>query len=249
VRIPVLLVLVLALGCSDGGIEWQDPQPATPELVARYHLDSAVTANVPAAANQCTASVRVARSGSDEYATWWALRPDSTADLVVATRRNGAEWGSPVRVDTTDVARVGCRRAPPAITADGPDVHVAYSMTAREGPGIFASHAMDHGLMFHSPVAVVYGEQIGLTSVAARGNDVVVAYEDPNSTPQRVGLALSRTQGHTFETREIVSPGTGIASAPAVTISDSLIAVAWSQGQQMPASGATLRMLRLGVIR
>ncbi|MEX2153937.1 MAG: hypothetical protein WD825_11410 [Gemmatimonadaceae bacterium] len=45
--------------------------------------------------------------------------------------------------------------------------------------------------MFQSPVSVVRGERIGLTAIAARGDIVAVAYEDPNCDPPRVSLAVT----------------------------------------------------------
>lgn len=102
-------------------------------------------------------------------------------------------------------------------------------------------------MTFHTPVPVVYGEDIGRTAIAARGYLVAVAYEDPNSSPPRIGLALSRTQGHLFEHRELVSPPTGPASAPTVSLRDSAITVTWLQG--MSADTTTARMLRRGRIQ
>jgi hypothetical protein len=120
-------------------------------------------------------------------------------------------------------------------------------MAAKEGPGIFAAHSMDRGMTFHSPVAVVYGEHIGLTAIAARGDLVVVAYEDPNSEPQRVAVALSRTMGHTFEAHEIVSPSTGQAHTPGIALGDGRIAVTWAQGD--PANASASRAIRIGDLR
>ena len=152
-----------------------------------------------------------------------------------------------MKVDSTDTGRVGCRRPPPSIAADRENVHVAYAMAAKEGPGIFASHSMDRGMTFHSPVAVVYGERLGLTAIAARGDTVAVAYEDPNSDPQRVGLAFSRTMGHTFEARQLVSPVTSPAHDPGVAVGGGRIAVTWLRGAATDVSGP--RVLRMGVTR
>jgi hypothetical protein len=198
--------------------------------------------SVPAMPTLCAGSVRTARdSTGDWYAVWWALRPDSTADVVVARSADAKTWRPAVRVDSTDTGRLGCRRPAPSIAADGGNIHVAYAMTAREGPGIFASHSMDRGTMFHSPVAIVYGERPGLTAVGARGNLVAVAYEDPNTNPTRIGLALSRTMAHTFESRELVSPETGGgASAPRVSLRGDSVAVIWSRGD--------IRVVRRGTL-
>ena len=203
---------------------------------------------MPLAATRCSGSLRVSKDDTgDWYATWWSVKSDSTADVVVARSNDGGTWAAPVRVDTTDAGHVGCRRPPPSIAADGDNVHVAYAMTAREGPGIFASHSMDRGMLFHSPVTIVYGERIGSTAIAARGGLVAIAYEDPNSSPQRVGLAFSRTMGHTFDMREIVSPPTGDAQAPGIALGENRIAVTWARG--VSGDSSVPRVLRLGAIR
>jgi hypothetical protein len=246
-----------ATACTHGAIEWRDalplPPPAgTTDIDLDLHNDivprAAPSIQPPRAIGRCAGSVRLAhdRTG-DWYATWWSARADSTAVLVVSRSADGTSWTAPVRVDTTDVGRVGCDRPPPAIAANSGVVHVVYAMTAPEGPGIFASHAMDHGLTFHSPVAVVYGEHIGLTAVAARGNLVAVAYEDPNTSPQRIAVAFSRTMGHPFQERELVSPPIESGRDPRVALGDSTIAVTWTRGS--PNGEATPRMLRIGVLR
>lgn len=247
-------------GCSGGrdSIEWKDAVPAPAALAAGGDLSFDAQARLtpksppliaaPVFAAQCRESARVAGDGGGTwYAVWWSLREDSTADLVMSRSDSGAAWTPPRRVDTTDVAAVACRRPPPSIDADHGNVHVAYAMAAREGPGIFASHSMDRGMTFHSPVAVVYGERIGLTSIAARGDIVAVAYEDPNSEPQRIGVAFSRTLGHTFEQRELVSPPTGGAKDPRVAVGDGRIAVTWRR--DVAAAASAPRMLREGTIR
>lgn len=101
--------------------------------------------------------------------------------------------------------------------------------------------------MFHSPVAVVYGERIGRTAVAARGDIVAVVYEDPNSTPTRIALALSRTMGHLFQSRTAVSPPTGSAREPRVALGDARIAVTWKGGTAAEEPGS--RILRLGTLK
>jgi hypothetical protein len=255
------LLLASALSaCQQAAIEWSEPTPLAHALSTATELAfdqqqnlvsrplSAIPVRGPVAAAQCPASLRVSKdSTGDWYAAWWSVRPDSTADVVVSRSMDGVTWTAPVRVDTTDVGHVGCQRPAPSIAADGGNVHVAYAMTAREGPGIFASHSMDRGMLFHSPVTIVYGERIGSTAVAARGDLVAVAYEDPNSNPQRVGLAFSHTLGHTYDTREIVSPPTGDARAPGVALGEKRIAVTWARG----ASGdpSVFRVVRLGDIR
>jgi hypothetical protein len=96
---------------------------------------------------------------------------------------------------------------------------------------------MDAGGTFHEPVPIVYGERLGRTSVAANGDHVAVAFEDPNSTKPRVGLALSRTQGHIFEDRLLpVSSDNGLASRPLVAVRDRRIVVAWERQEGSDAA-------------
>jgi hypothetical protein len=206
--------------------------------------DSAVAP--PVVENQCRASVRVARDTTGEwYAVWWSVRPDSTARVVVARSPDGRAWDAPVIVDTLDAGRTGCRRPAPAIDAWGGHVHVAYAMAAREGPGIFASHSMDRGALFHTPVAVVYGERIGETAIAARGNTVAVAFEDPNSTIDHIGLAFSSTMAHLFQWRQIVSPSAAAARRPRIALGNGRIAVAWTR----VAQGGLVQLVRFGTLQ
>ena len=253
-----ILLLSLAWGCGPEPIEWSDAVPLPPQLASSSSLAfdaqqqlvprTPPTIALPVFTGQCASSVRVAHDTTgDWYAVWWSVRNDSTADVVVSRSTDGTTWAPAIRVDSTDVGRVGCDRPVPSIMADAGNVHVAYAMAAREGPGIFAAHSMDRGMTFHSPVAVVYGERMGLAAIAARGDLVAVAYDDPNSNPERISLALSRTMGHLFETREVVSPSTGPARAPTVALGDGKIAVTWARGAANDASAP--RMLRTGDLR
>jgi hypothetical protein len=107
---------------------------------------------------------------------------------------------------------------------------VAYALRGREGPGLFFSHSMDAGEMFHEPVPITYGDRLGRTSGAADGDHVVVAFEDPNSATPRIGLALSRTMGHIFEDRLLpISTDNGAASRPLAAVRGRRIAVAWER--------------------
>jgi hypothetical protein len=89
---------------------------------------------------------------------------------------------------------------------------------------------MDNGASFHAPVPILYGERLGATSVAAAGDHVVVAFEDPNSGTPRIGLALSRTMGHIFEDRLLpVSDDNGAATQPLVSLDGKRLTVMWRQ--------------------
>jgi hypothetical protein len=249
----VAIIATMALSaCGSSAVEWQDPTPLPTQLATAVASsaggrEARALADVspPAFPGQCAGSVRVSRdSTGDWYAAWWSARRDSTADVVVSRSADGKTWRPPVRVDTLDAGRFGCQRPPPSIAVDGANVHVAYAMAAREGPGIFASHSMDGGAIFHSPVAVVYGgsARVGMTSIAARGQIVVIAYEDPNSTPTRVGLALSRTMGHPFEYHDIVSPPVGEGHAPSVALGRGTVLVTWTSG----SDSSSRRVMRVG---
>jgi hypothetical protein len=210
---------------SSGRVQWLPPEPAPP--------------SVPAGSNACPGSLRVARAGSqDVYAVWWAPRADSSAALLAARSPDGGRsWPELAAVDTADRGGTGCRRPAPSVAADANTgyVHVAYTLVAPGAPGIFFAHSMPGRFMFHAPVPIIYGEHPGRTSVAASGDVVAIAYEDPNGAEPRVGLALSRTLGHTFEHRIPVSTGVGAAVEPRVAVAGGAVAVAWRQGRNARA--------------
>ena len=245
-RVRLALFGLLA-SCVEPPIAWEEPHDATAGDPG--YAPPPVQVSPTLSASRCAVSLRTAQSGAGGwYAAWWALRRDSTAELLVAYSGDGKAWNEPVRVDTVDVGRTGCRRPSPAIRAEGSHVYLTYGMAAREGPGIFASHSMDYGKVFHAPVAVVYGERFGATSVDSRGSTVAVAYEDPNTVPRRIGLAISTTMGHPFQIRTLVSPptGGGESSEPAVQLGDSgRVRVWWKR----MIRGDTTRMMREGRIR
>jgi len=138
-----------------------------------------------------------------------------------------------------------CQSAAPTIAAVGDDLHIAYSMTASEGTGVFFAHFL--GSMVHSPVAVIYGDRVVPTAIAAEGNRIAVAYEQPNGTRHQIGLALSSTQGHIFETHMTASRDIDDAISPQVALAGNVIAVSWLT----PRSGdtTTTRVVRVGHIR
>jgi hypothetical protein len=197
---------------------------------------------------RCEGSLVAARALADTaYAAWWAPRADSTALLVVARSDDGGhKWNEPEVADSTDHGHSGCNRLPPAIAADTSNgyVHVVYFMVAAEGPGIFFTHSMAQGEMFHSPVPIVYGERASAAAVACNGDTVAVAYIDPNASTPQIWLALSRTTGHIFEERLEVSPSTTQASRPAVAVRGHRVAVAWLETNR--GSGAGTPVTRTG---
>lgn len=259
-RLSALALLAMPLACTASPVEWtaQRRGAASPAALA-LEPDGTLAPDslerlterlvVPGAV--CGGSLRLSRGAGTMFAAWWAPRPDSAAWLMAShTSDDGRRWSPPAAVDTTDRSVSGCRRTPPAIAADSVTgyVHVTYALKAPEGPGLFFSHSMDRGRTFHSPVAILYGDRLGRTSVAADGDVVVVAFEDPNSGSPRIGLALSRTMGHIFEDRLLpISGDQGVASHPLAAVRGRQIAVSWEERASETAPGA--RVVRVGVVR
>jgi len=259
------LLAALAAACADEPVQWTLAR-SSPASTA----DSAMTVTAageiipdsmaalarrvtPPAGPVCPGSLRVARAGAVLHAVWWTPRADSGARLESAhSADDGRTWSAAVAVDTLDRGVNGCRRSPPAIAADAASgyVHVTYALRAPEGPGLFFAHSMDGGATFHSPVAILYGDRLGRTSVASSGDLVVVGFEDPNSATPRIGLALSRTMGHIFEHRLLpVSDDNGAATEPMTAVSGHRLAIGWRE-RAADGSAATRSALavRAGVV-
>ena len=257
----VAVSALVALGCGEGPVEWSAMRTATAEPSVQLAPDGALLPDTMAAlaarirspeGGVCPGSLVVSRAGPRLYAAWWRARPDSGAHLLAAHSENGGgSWSIPSPVDTTDQSVTGCNRAPPAIAADSASgyVHVVFSLLGREGPGLFYAHSMDAGATFHSAVPIFYGDRLGRSSVAADGDVVAVAFEDPNSRSPRVGLALSRTMGHIFEERLLpISDDNGIATHPLAAVRGRRIAVAWQRAAASDSTPAVLA-IRTGVVR
>jgi hypothetical protein len=258
----MIVVAATLLGCEPDPVMWDAQRVAvggtdTGDVVSvdgTLHPDSMalLATRVAPPGDMCPGSLALSHAGTHLFAVWWAVRADSSARLLAARSDDGGvRWSAPAPVDTTDQAVSGCRRAPPAVSADSASgyIHVAYALTGPEGPGLFFSHSMDMGATFHSPVSIFYGERLGRVSVAADGDVVAVGFEDPNSTIPRVGLALSRTMGHIFEERIVpVSDDNGAASHPLVAVRRRRIAVAW---ERRAASDSATRLIaiRTGTLR
>lgn len=205
----------------------------------------------PAEPGLCVSSLRATTALDGEaYASWFAVRPDSSVLVRVARSDDGGTtWNPAVTADTTDRGRTGCGRPAPFIAADSLNgyVHLVYHLVALEGAGLFFTHTMERGALFHEAVPIMYGERPSAASVASRGDTVIVAYEDPNSRFPRLGLALSRTQGHIFERRIPASDETGEARTPRVAVRGTRVAVAWTATER---GGGTPRIsIRLGTLR
>lgn len=253
-RTWLFIPLAFLAGCDTAPIEWKDPVIiARPSAAARltvdttgsvrYVLDS-VQVITPPPGVACARSLVTAPAATRSFAAWWAARRDSSANLLIAwSADSGKTWTPPMSADTSDVSSTGCRRPPPALATVGDDVYVAYSMVAAEGTGVFFAHTM--GAMLHSPVAVIYGERLVSTAIAARGDTVVVAYEEPNGSRQQVDIARSTTQGHIFEVHTVASRGVDVAAAPAVAFAGPMIAVGWTEKRGDASIGTVVRVGRI----
>jgi hypothetical protein len=186
----------------------------------------------PSEPRLCPATLRADRAPGDEaYASWFSVRDDSSVVLRVARSDDaGLTWNAAVTADSLDVGRAGCDRPVPYISADAFNgyVHVVYYLDAREGAGLFFTHTMERGALFHEPVPIVYGDRPSLAAVASRGDTVAVVFEDPNSRLPRLGLALSRVQGHIFEHRLSASDETGEARTPRIALRGTQLVVGWT---------------------
>lgn len=254
------LALLLGAGCARGPVQWGEPHAAPAGSDAGHiAVDSSGRTSLAAPpprpvtlprAPMCPGSVRFAWLDQRQvYAAWWAARPDSSAVLYADySPDGGATWRGVSVVDTLDRSSDGCRRAAPGIAASGEYVHVAYGLRAPEGAGVFFSHSMDRGVLFHAPVIITYADRPGAAAVAASGDTVVVAYEDPNQAPTEIGLAVSHTMGHIFEQHTPVSSGASGGTAPEVALAGSTVAVAWLEGTGGD-TGRAVRMVRVGRLR
>jgi len=226
----LVLPLGLAAGCSPGEVSLGS---------VSYPGNAPLKATEPVAAvptGACPGSLRTAKSGPDIYGAWWEIRDDSSSVLMVGRSVDqGATWKIAQPADTLDSALSGCARPAPAIAADSSTnyVDVAYFLVSKEGPGVFFTHSMDARTLgtgdgiFHSPVPVAYGDRPSDVSVAARGDKLVVAYEEPSGERNMVGLALSQTMGHIFEQRLIISQPALPARSPMVAIRGDSVTVQW----------------------
>lgn len=224
--------------------------PAMPMVpVGEAPMNSMGDGDEPIDIERCARSLRMALApGRGRVAVWWSRRGQSRVWLMAAWRdtlvndnRLGA-WRGPIVVDSLDQGpqdvqaanrgAAGCARPAPSVAVDDTYgyVHVAYVLVGPEGPGVFYAHQMDPRSAFEPPAAIMYGDHLGSARVAATGNLVAVAFEDPNSGSKgRVGLAVSRTSGHTFEERMTASGTTSMARDPYVVVRGRAIVQGWSE--------------------
>jgi len=243
--IAAVIALVLA-GCARQPVAWKEISYSAPP---RPRVEP--MGRIAPAAGGCPVSVRAVKAGSSFFASWWRVRPDSSAELMVARSHDAGEgWDQLVVADSTDHGVRGCGRPAPAIAVDSSNgyVNVAYFMEPQAGAGIFFSHSMDGGRTFHAAVPIVFGDNASSVGIATSGDRVAVAYEDPNSTEATVGVALSRTMGHIFEYRSGISSDNERARQPVVDIRGDTVGVWWSDHSADPRISATRTAYREGML-
>lgn len=236
-----LLAIALVAACEKPIVAWSD-----------ISYPSEVTAVVTNAApqvgdtNGCATSLRTWTNGRDSVAVWWSIRSDSSSALMFSSSREG-RWSVPVAVDTTDASRRGCSRPAPAVAADpgAGYVHIVYFLEQATGAGVFFAHSMDKS-GFHDPVSIAYGKRASEVSIAASGDRIAVAYEEPNAERGQIWLALSATMGHLFENRIPVSSANEIASSPRVSLNGTKLELKWSEQLQADSLGRTRLATRTG---
>jgi hypothetical protein len=247
IRFPLYACVFLIIACTREAVQWSDVSYSAPPLPIRVPLGM-----VTPALDACPVSVRAVRTGKNMLAAWWAVRRDSSGVLLVAkSNDDGRTWSPAVVADSTDHSVRGCGRPAPAIAADSASgyVHIAYFGEGSSGRGIFFAHSMDSGQTFHSPVPIVFGDNPGFVAVAADGDRVAVAYDDPNSTQPTVGVALSTTMGHIFKPGAPISNASELAKQPTVELRGDTIRVWWNDYSADPRVSATRMAYRQGIWR
>ena len=234
--------------------ETQPLAPTTMAMSAPPPSLSLGDGDAPTDSLRCARSLREALAPMHgRVAVWWSRRERGRVMLLAAWRdtltaqaRLGA-WRGPIIVDSLDQGprdaqasargSAGCSRPAPSVVVDALHgyVHVGYALTGPEGPGVFYAHQMDPRAAFETPQAIVYGDRLGAVRVAASGDVVALAYDDPNGGARpRIGLAISRTSGHVFEDRIIASSAIAKASDPYIVLRGRAIVVGWSE---VPTNG------------
>jgi hypothetical protein len=259
-RALLLPALTLVAGCTGDDVAWSDPLTLSASTAdmrltvdskgrARLISDTSVSVVPSGDSHLCVGSVRAARQDDGTLATvWWSVREDSSALLLAALSPDGGRsWSAPVRVDTADVATVGCNRPPPALAASAGFVHVAYAMRGSEGVGVFYAHSMNAGRTYEPAVTILYGDRLTRAAIASDKATVAVAYEEPSGSAPQIGLAISPDWGHIFRDRTRGSTGVGVATDPEVAVVGREIAVSWMVGSIGGESDArATRIVRVG---
>lgn len=238
-----LVAALVMLACSGDPLRWSPvvytTVPLQPRPAGRLGLPEF---------DGCAVSVAVTKSRGLSYAAWFVARPDSSVMLMVSRAKNNSPWSTPIVADSSDRGARGCGRPAVSIAADSASgyVHLAFFIEPVGGGGVFFAHSMDGGATWHAPVPIVYGGNPSRASVAAAGDRVVVAYEDPNSEQPIVGIALSKTMGHIFEKRVVATSESGRARQPVADVQGDSVRLWWSEYSADPSVSATRPRYRSG---
>src|SRR5688500_8631613 len=262
-RNPTIAALALVTACAAEPIEWEPPRDMAGTIGAttRLIMDSSggphlvneprIAVELPQGA--CESSLVSAESQGDErYAAWFLARPDSSVALIVARSSDGgATWSPSVVAYGRDRGRRGCARPAPALAADSANayVHAAYFIEPADGAGVWYTHSMERGALWHQTIGVLYGEEPAAASIASAGDTVLVAYEHPGAGGSRLGVAISRQAGHTFDERLRAVRANGTVSQPRIALRSGRIALAWRElgpapGADAPEARTRIRMGR-----
>jgi hypothetical protein len=222
-KFPVLTaILASALACGGLAVEWGSHEYVAPRSAAAVVDDPRLC------------GVSEISLGAFFFRAGWSR---GTGDLLVLKSPDGgATWEEPVVADNRERGSSVCDRPLPSLFADSVNnfLHVSYFAEPRGGAGVYYVHSMDAenvaqtgSGMFEQPIAITYGTRPVRTSVASRGDTVVVAFEDPNSPRGGVHVALSHTAGHSFDRR--FEGSVGSAAAPAVSLREGELTVEWQE--------------------
>lgn len=236
-RLPGLVFAGILVACKGEPLVWSDPvftnRPVAP--------DDSAPAMMVSDSSGCRGSFRFSFTGRFLFSVWWHVQPDSSSLLMVARSSNRSDWAPAVVADSTDHSVRGCARPAPAIAADSASgyIHVAYFLESAAGAGVFFAHSMNNAATFHSPVPIAFGRNPSRVSVAAMGDRVIVAYEDPNAQQRLIDVALSSTMGHLFESRLQATMDNGNAASPIVRLGNDSIFLWWVESSRDPFGGTT----------
>ncbi|CAN5601857.1 hypothetical protein BH23GEM1_BH23GEM1_03700 [soil metagenome] len=251
-RIPFAFFSLALAACSDAeeGFSWGPVAYGANPPDAR-----AAAATLPPRGDGGCADVVVVEHAEARYAAWWEAGEDGGSVLMLARSPDGgATWEAPIVADDRDAGGLRCSRPPPSLFSDETSeyLHVSYHISPPGSPGVYFTHSMKASVLgtsgegvLHMPVPVTHGERPVLSSVAGRGDTVVVAFEDPNSARPRILLAYSTGAGHVFEAPRAVSPAGAAATVPRVTLTADSVRVQWMEALPDGSFRAASRSARL----
>jgi hypothetical protein len=254
-RVAWIAAVIVLASCVREPVQWGDVSYRRSLLGDPDTRSAVMSANLPVSGDAPGACLRSIRSAGDEtelFRVWWAARNDSSVTLLMQRSSDGGRsWLPATVVDSRDLGGRGCERPAPGIFFDKAHgyLDLVYFIEGSEGAGVFFSHSMDNGGMFHSPVPVVFGNVPSAAAIAANGDSVVVVFEDPNATTPRIGIVLSTTTGHIFDQRAQVTPDEVPAITPWVALAHDTVTVWWKAPDQPGTSVVDRVGYRSGVWR